>query len=328
MWYNKRMENIGRSGLEEKLTEYGEKAEEISREYMDKFLSAPEEQRAEYRKEVAARRMALSKATFEALSDEELSELRLKRIESIEGEGIEHGLSVEQKDLNFVDKKFHKSKEYRAYQEREWQRLNKENPGVFGEVDDDAAGEVLLNVLLKIPEEDYRRLAELEEAEGLEVADRSQVESLREYLGIEGPVTLVYKDGPSVAETVSLEQGKDGLQEDEQDGLQGDDRDGLQGEIDYENRTLMLFNRFFNRENRAVARETIAHEMWHFYQREQAEKGTERGKLYQANFEHLFPSDGDEVMYKKQLVEHEAYAFNEVYGSLYRKHGLGEEKSS
>ncbi len=54
---------------------------------------------------------------------------------------------------------------------------------------------------------------------------------------------------------------------------------------------------------------TLAHEMWHAYQKMQASYRNGRNRLYKYNYDHYIDSDEDYIKYCAQLIEREAFYF-------------------
>lgn len=66
---------------------------------------------------------------------------------------------------------------------------------------------------------------------------------------------------------------------------------------------------------------TIAHEMWHAHQLDLADYGNDnRSRIYDRNFNCYFPSEENDELYERQLIEEEAFYFGDKIELIFRGH--------
>ena len=176
----------------------------------------------------------------------------------------------------------------------EWGELLATYPGIFNQVDDPEVRTLVADTLKDFPVERLDEVDELKRHQYYREADQKLVQIISDFLHLPETPKIVYES-----------------ESDLYAGLYNPSPNSVTLVRDREGDESFEWQDIVN---------VIAHELWHAHQYDEVSRDTERGRLYDINFDHYFDpgySSAEFSTYDAQLVEVEARAFGEAFEKLY-----------
>ena len=167
-------------------------------------------------------------------------------------------------------------------------------PQIYDSVETDKIYQGIKETLQRIPDEAIENIIMLKKQGDMQGSDRLLVDTLREAFGIEHEINIQYLEPDSMVE----------------------------GSYSEAENTLYMKRNLNGIDDEFDVMQTIAHEMCHAYQYAQVKSNTNRGREYDINFRWYVNNIDSLDYYNRQLVEMEAFAFEEYFGEFVRVHDV------
>lgn len=295
----------------------------------DEKLFESNEYRA-YKKRALEKEKKDCMAKLEAMSEEELQILRRQRLE-YELNDIEP-ISYEDENGDCDWGKYHQNDKIKTlwkYDEgwddseegkevnlkkrerwsdkaaQEWAELLVKYPDIFKNPDLDEIDHLVERMISKIPRDKVYEIGKLKESGKYRQADQAEIDLFVSIFGLEYRPNVEYSDKDT----------------------------DCQGSYAHRLKRVEVRRKFGGRDDEDGIVNTIAHEMWHAHQHDEADHDTERGKKYKVNNEHYQNGQpgwdliGNDIFtkwseaynrYRNQLLEVEAFTFGQAFADYYK----------